>query len=207
MRSIKSFLLQLKLPMPKAIRDASEFSRDFPTEAITSFWGQQLIRLEQMVADASLTQKKWGDSIPSDIAPDAGKIKTVALSQLMKQFGVGWQRWIRQFPMGFPIAGSLSQHFAFDRGKKIKPLEPRHLLFDSAASRFRERATKSGHANAQQLWGEATTQVGEGWLPPPVPINDAGRPEGWRPRPYNIAFRFGVPQDSRLRAFGDMKHS
>ena len=171
------------------------------------FWGSQLSRLEQLVEDSKLAQQKWNDRILPDIAPSAGKLKTVAISQLMRHYGVEGQRWIRQFALGFPITGTLSQLKAFKKGKDIPPIVPPSQLFRSAPERFRERAAKSGMANVQQLWEEATAQVGKGWLAPPLPLDRDGALPGWKAHTCNVAFRFGVKQDSNLRACDDLKHS
>ena len=125
----------------------------------------------------------------------------------MHHFGVEGQRWIHQFALGFPITGTLSQLKAFKLGKKLHPLARTSQLFHSAPERFRERAAKSGMANAQQLWDEATAQVGKGWLAPPLPLDSDGNLPGWKANTCNVAFRFGVKQDSKLRACDDLKHS
>ena len=79
------------IPMPEYIRKAAVFIRDFPPEALMKFWDSQLLRLEQLVEDSKRVQQKWNDIIPPDTAPAAGKRKTVAISQLMHQFGVEGQ--------------------------------------------------------------------------------------------------------------------
>ena len=61
--------------------------------------------------------------------------------------------------------------------------------------------------NAQHLRGEATAQVSKGWLAPPQLLGRGGNLPGWRPNASNVAFRFGVKQDAKLRACDDLKHS
>ena len=182
-------------------------TRDCPPDELVKFRGSQLSRLEQLAGDSKLAQQRWNDRILPDIAPAAGKLKTVAISQLMHHFGVEGQRWIRQFALGFPITGPLSQLGAFKKGKDIPPIAQTSQLFRSAPERFRERAAKSGLANAQKLWAEATAQVGKGWLAPPLPLDCDGNLPGWKANTCNVAFRFGVKQDSKLRACDDLKHS
>ena len=131
----------------------------------------------------------------------------MAISQLMHHYGIECQRWIHQFALGFPIAGTLSQLKASKLGKRITPLARRSQLFQSFPHRFRERAAKSGEANAQQLWDEATAQVGKGWLAPPLPLDSDGDLPVWKSNTCNVAFRFGAKQDSKLRACDDLKHS
>lgn len=55
--------------------------------------------------------------------------------------------------------------------------------------------------------GEAVQHVRKGWLAPPVPLHTDGRPAQWKLKQSNIAFRFGVEQADKLRAFDDLKHS
>ena len=174
-------------------------TRGCPPSELVKFWDAQLSRLEQLVDDSKLARKKWNDRILPEIAPAAGKLNTVAISQLMRHFGVEGQRMAHQFALGFPIAGTTSQLKAFRRGKKISPLSLRSQLFASAPLRFRARAAKSGAANAQQLWGEAATKVGKGWLAPPLPLGSSGKLPGWKANTCNVALRFGAKQDSKLR--------
>ena len=157
--------------------------------------------------DSELAQTKWDAAIPDGIRPEAGKLKTVAISQLKRQCGLQGRRWTRQFDFGFPVAGELSRRFAYERDRKYVDLLPRSALYESASARFKERAAKAGHANAQQLWGEAIQQVENGWLCPPEPLDRAGKPRNPPSSRYNIAFRFGAKQDAKLRACDDLKHS
>ena len=201
------FPLAAPIPLPEHIEKAAVFTRDCPPEALMKFWDSQLSRLEQLVDDSKLAQLRWNDRILPDIAPAAGKLKTVAISQLMHHFGVGGQKWIHQFALGFPITGTLSQLKAFERGKDLPPVVMTSQLFRSAPERFRERAAKSGMANAQQLWDEASAQVSKGWLAPPQLLDRDGQLPGWQANSCNVAFRFGVKQDAKLRACDDLKHS
>ena len=154
-------------PLPEHIKKEAVFARDCPPDELVKFREAQLSRLEQLVDDSKMAQKKRNDRILPEISPSAGKLNTVAISQTMHHFGIEGQRWIRQFALGFPITGTLSQLKAFSRGKKIIHLSRKIQLFESAPQRFRERAAKSGASNDQQLCGEAAAQVGKGWLAPP----------------------------------------
>ena len=60
---------------------------------------------------------------------------------------------------------------------------------------------------AQQMRGEATAQVGKGWLAPPLPLGRNGDLPGMKTGTCNVAFRFGVKQGAKLRACGDLKRS
>ena len=129
------------------------------------------------------------------------------IRHLAEQFGIGGARWLDQFAFGFPITGMMSQKGVYT------PEEPKNtainpaVLFQTAATRFRERAAKSGHKNASQLWEEANQLVTKGWLNPPVELREDGRPAGLPAGQYNIAFRFGVEQAAKLRACDDLRHS
>ena len=201
------FPLAAPTPMPERVEKAAVFTRGPPRGALVQFCGSQLPRLEQLVEDSKLAQQSWDDRIPPDIAPASGKLKTAAISQLMRHFGVDGQRWIRQFALGFPIAGTHSQLKAFKKGNGIPPVAQTSQLFRPDPERFRERAAKSGMANAQQLWDEAAAQVGKGRLAPPLPLDRDGDLPDWKANTCNVAFRFGVEQDSKLRACDNLKHS
>ena len=41
---------------------------------------------------------------------------------------------------------------------------------------------------------------------PPGAPNASGRPDGWQSSRYNIAFCFGVQQDTKMSACDDLKH-
>ena len=172
-------------------------------------WEAQLSRVEQLVTSCTLAQSKWDACILPEILPAADHLKTVALKQLMKECGIGGSRWLDQFAFGFPIAGVLSQKHLYPTDEKVGPSAaiPVTELFSTAGSRFRERSAKSGHKNAQQLWGEALEQVQKGWLLHPAELAADGRPLVWRSSQFNIAFRFGVLQQDKLRACDDLKHA
>ena len=73
--------------------------------------------------------------------------------------------------------------------------------------RFQERAKNSGFKNAEPLWSEALTQVQEGWLSEPIPISPSGDVVGFSVGDVNLAFRFGVDQNGKLRARGDLRRN
>ena len=84
----------------------------------------------------------------------------------MLQHGLGGQRWLGQFALGFPITGSLSQSLTFETDETVLQPLRRAQLYDTASARFREQAAKSGRKNAQLLWGEPLSQAKKGWLLP-----------------------------------------
>ena len=174
---------------------------------MADFWDNQLVRLAEMQAALRPHQQRWNAAIDPAIKPASGKVQTLLIKELADQCGLGGSRWLGQFAVGFPITGKLSQKgvYALDR-PHTQAIDPA-ILFETAASRFRERAAKSGHKNSSQLWEEAQQQVKKGWLNPPVELKEDGRPAGIRPGQYNIAFRFGVEQAAKLRACDDLRHS
>ena len=131
----------------------------------------------------------------------------MAAKQLLQQPNVGGAAWVGQFAYGFPIDGELSQAFLFPRGKKSDARIPVSGIFDSPASRFRERAAKSGLKNAAPMWADFMGQVKVGWLLNPVPLSTDGKPPLWILKQYNFSFRFGVLQADKLRACDDLKQS
>ena len=105
----EQFPLSVDTPLPQDTRAAALFSRDSTPEQLRSFWESQLLKLEKLVQDSELAQEKWGGDIPDGIKPAAGKLKTVAISQLMDQCGLQGKRWVRQFALGPPVTGELPQ--------------------------------------------------------------------------------------------------
>ena len=203
------FPLSISTPLPHRLRNNALFCRDTPPARLLSIWETQLSKVEKLVSSCALAQSKWDACIPPELLPAAGRLKTVAIKQLMGVCGMGGTRWLDQFAFGFPITGLLSQKFLFGVDDKADPsaILPLPELFKTAASRFRERAEKSGRKNAQPLWDEALEQVKKGWLLPPAELAADGRPASWRSEKYNIAFRFGVLQQDKLRACDDLKHA
>ena len=112
----------------------------------------------------------------------------------MRQCGIDGQKWLRQFAHGFPITGELSQRYAYRvNAKHCLSMLPRASLASTSPARFKERAAKSGYADAQVLWGEAQEQVGKGWLAPPVLLDESGGPRGWRPPQLQRRFSLWSP--------------
>ena len=172
------FPLSVGTPMPKDTSDAAIVSRDCPPDQLRSFWASHQCKLEKMVLDSESAQQKWDKAIPDGIKLAAGNLKTVALSQLMRQCGLKGEKRIRQFPNGFQITGELSRKSAYELSKKYQTVIPLSCLYETAFARFKERAAKSGHANAQVMRGEALAKVGKGWLTPPVPLDASGKLDG-----------------------------
>ena len=203
----QTFPLAAETPLPAITKKAALLIKKTPASSMIPFWEKQLRRLEQLVSDASAAQARWDRDIPSSLKPAAGKLKTVALKQLFQMTGIGGVAWLDQFAFGFPITGKLSQTSVYPTDPKVPEPKAMAAIFPSAAARFRERAAKSGYKNADKLWSEAMQQVDKGWLHQPVKLDRDGKPENFTGQSYNIAFRFGVPQSSKLRACDDLRHS
>ena len=204
---LEPFPLSIETPLPAHTVRAAVFVRDSPPDAVASFWSKQLQRLSALVKNSHPLQERWNRSIPPSLAPAAGKLNTVALSQLMDLCGIAGQRWVDQFAFGFPITGVLSQKHSFDPSTPEADILSHMDLYRSAAQRFRDRAARSGYKNAPALWDEAISQHNLGWLSPPIPLNADGRPTTWHSPHHNVAFRFGVEQAEKLRACDDLRHS
>ena len=140
----EQFPLSVDTPLPQDTKEDAVFPRDSTPEQLRSFWEQQLRKLEKLAQDSKLAQKKRGAAIPDGVKPADGKLKTVAISQLMRQCGLQGQSWVHQFALGFPITGELSQRFTYERDGKYVDLFSRSTLFGSDPARFKEREAKSG---------------------------------------------------------------
>ena len=154
-------------PLPAEAREVAALIRDTPPDTIIRLRDIQLSALEGLAQGCKLAQSKRDACIPEEIAPAAGKFQTVAMKQLMGQLGMGGSTWLGRFAYGFPITGQLSQ-------KRLFPAEPpkyerltKDKIFHSSAARFRERAAKSGHKNAQPHMGRGGASSGKGVASPP----------------------------------------
>ena len=159
----------------------------------------------KLVASCALAQSKWGGCNRKDLLPAAARLRTVAIRQTMRDFGIGGEHCVGQFAFGFPITGGLSQKSLYPVGDNADRRISTSRLYVSAGSRFRERAAKSGHKNAQLLRDDAMGQAQKGWLLPPAELAPDGRPRLWRSGEFNIAFRLGVLQQDKLPACDDLE--
>lgn len=200
------FPLASETPLPTETSKAAAFIGRHKTADLTAFWDDQLKALETLVRGNESAQARWDKAIAPSLGPAAGKIRTLALKNLARQLGLGADRWLDQFAVGFPITGTLSQVKAFPHKPPKGDFIQKDTIYKTAEARFRERAPKSGWKNAEALWKEAMEQHSMGWLAAPVPLNDSGRPTDQPSGNYNIVFRFGVEQADKLRACDDLKH-
>ena len=142
-----------------------EFIKNTGPGDILLFWKAQLRRLRKLAAAADPTQAAWGDLIPDFIRPAAGRLKTVKISHLMRQFGLGGQSWIKQFIYGFEIVGAFSQDGLLPVGPKVKPPLP-----------------------TESIWGVATGDSG-----PEQPLPDTNTRANYGLRQWANARRDGYP--------------
>ena len=84
-------------------------------------WRGQLRRLKALVRAAKPLQSDWYARTPSAIRPATGVVQTVALAHLMDRWGLGGQRWLKQFVSGFDIVGAFSQAHLFPTFPNFRP--------------------------------------------------------------------------------------
>ena len=144
---------------------------------------------------------------PQAIKGAQSRSQAVAFHQLLHNFGLGGDNWIRQFIFGFPTTGFLSQAGISPASPKAKPPLPTAAIWRSSLKRFRGRSRSSGLRGADALWSEAISQVKEGWLGPPAEFPANGDIEFFPEGATNAACRFGASQGNKLRACDDLRHN
>ena len=144
----EKFPLAAPIPLPGHIRDAALFTRDCPAEELVKFWDAQLSRLEKLVSDSKLAREKWNDRILPEIAPAAGKLQTVAVSQPTHHYGVGGAELDSLIFPWIPDQGNAFATESLPGGEEAAATCPEGAPFQSAPQCFAERAAKSGDANA-----------------------------------------------------------
>ena len=152
------------------VNDSLEFLKSTDPMIVLSFWEIQLERFLRLVKDCSTTQIEWSKHIPEQIKGAQDKFQSVDFHQLLKNFSLGWDKWITQFIFGFPTTGCFSQSGVFPQSDKFKAPTPVSVIWKTNLKRFKDRSKSSGFKNMELLWDEATTQVKEGWLHPPSPF-------------------------------------
>ena len=108
---------------------------------------------------------------------------------------------------GFPTTGRISRKYAspLTAAKLPTKLAVADVL-SSASARFIRRSARAPPM-ADALWEEATRQVELGWLDPPRLLSDSCQIPNPPSTPRNVAFRFAVARNSKVRACGDLKES
>ena len=184
-----------------------EFTQNATTATLTEFWTVQLAKVREIVADAAAIRTQWEGASPRAATRKPPSVRTVALLRLMKGFGLGGDRWARQFVSGVPIIGEIEQTGVILRDTAKKPPPPIQAVWKRNSGRFQTRCRSSGALNARLLWDEALGKVQKGWLGDPIPIDMAGNLSTFGKNGVAVALRFGVDQMDKLRACGDLKYS
>ena len=204
--SRETFHLSDRIPLPDELCESIQFIRSVSLETAVQFWDAQLGRIEALISESMPFQATWDSFIPERIRSAAGFIKTVALSELMHQFGMKGEVWLRQFIFGFDILGSFSQRGVFPVCTKTRPPAHPDIIWEDAEQRFSSRARSSPTAHAGALWEEALAQVTAGWLERPRRLTPSGVFADDPSTPINAAFRFPVAQPDKTRACDDLKY-
>ena len=161
------FFLSKEVPLPSEVGQSLKMIVGANPIQIKQFWHDQILRVERIAQQAEHTQKQWDLLTPKELRNSRSPIKTVAILDLMNQYGLGGKRWMSQFTFGFPIRGDIEQTGVFPRDKSVLGAPPIGPIWNENEARFRLRARASGALNAASLWEEATDQVRKGWLGPP----------------------------------------
>ena len=153
--------------MPEEIGTSIRFTRSSPSEAVIQFSDDQLGRVADLISAAAPTQAELDSFIPDRIRSAAGFIKTVAPTELMRQFGTKGGICLQQFIFGFDIAGSFSQRNVFPICSKANAPAPIDVVLEGVEESFSSMPRSSPSAHAGYLRPDALTQVTAGWLEPP----------------------------------------
>ena len=203
------FFLSLDTPLPDSRNEARNFATSAPESEVLRFWDTQLSRMYPMEQDAISSDTECDLLIPDELKPAAGKLRLAPLMSLMYEHNLGGTAWLDQFIFGFKLTRALSQQRAFppsDHMLKKKP-KPLHIIAQSDADRFKERAAKSGYKNAESHRQESLDQQEKGWHTEAPPRTSDGAPFATHDAKINVAVRFGVEQADKLRACDDLRYS
>ena len=204
--SREPFHLSDRIPIPDEIEESILFVNSTPTDEVLQYWDDQLARLEVLISASAPCQAEWDGMIPDRIRPASGFIKTVALTELLHQYGMKGATWMQQFIFGFDIIGSFSQRNVFPVNPKAKEPAPLDVVWGGNEERFSSRARSTPTAHSGSLWSEALSQVAAGWLEPPRRLSRSGRFVDDPKTPINAVFRFPVVQPDKTRACDDLKY-
>ena len=203
---LQPFHLANPIPLPDEVSASLRFIRDTPDLSILRHWPSQLGAVEKLAKASQPLQLIWDAAAPPSLQPVAGRIASVALTDLMAQYGLGGGRWVRQSTFGFDVMGDLSQKFLPPVNRKAEPPLGADSPLTDAAERFALRARCSGFAHQDGLWPEALSQVERGWLTDPLPLGESGGMMSVETGDSNVTFRFAALQMDKVRACGDFKY-
>ena len=196
------------VPLPKDLSDALDFVDGNDDAAVVAFRERQLYRLESLATTLKGESSHWYSFCPEFTRPATGVLHVALAAQLSAFLGLNATDWLMQFVHGFPIDGTLSQRFTFplDLSRSVPPVDPTSLFLSKTPS-FVHRARRAPVKHAHILRAEAMDQVAAGWLAPPRLLDTRGDFADNPLEDCNTAFRFGVPQEDKLRGCGDLKDS
>ena len=203
----EEFYLSKYIPIPTEIDPSLKVMTTYGSATLTRQWGRQLEDLRALTNECEGARRIWGAMAPPSIRAAMGNMKTATLAHLAEPIGLGGGKWVRQFTYGSPLVEDLSQSGVYPRKEDPTPAPSVTGLWGNASARFQERSAHSGMANAAVLWEEACEQVKKRWLGAPLPIDTLGNVATYEKGKTNIAFRFGVAQGDKLRAFDDLRHN
>ena len=118
---LQPFRLGDPIPLPDWASASIEFIRDTPGVSTLHHWSSQLKAVRELVRDSRPIQLIWDSAVPPSLQPVAGRIASVALTDLVAQYGLGGGRWVRQFTFGFDVMGGFSKKFLPPVFHKVEP--------------------------------------------------------------------------------------
>ena len=151
------------------------------------------------------------------IRPSSGNLRLKPLMDLAYQRKLGGASWAHQFLFVFRITGVIIQNIAFPECEKALRRKPFILAkIDSpGASRFRDRAAKSGFKNGPppppHTHTPASMEVGhvtdkEGWATGPFPLSSRCKPFELPTPLFKVDFRPVPHRADVLRSCDDLRY-
>ena len=201
------FYLTQEIPLPPEVDAPIRFIRSTTYAGAKSFWPNQLDRVRSYVTAAQGIQNLWNKETPSTIRSATGNLRSVSLTALLQNFGLKGARRMAQFAYGFRLVGNLSRTGVYPRDMDVLPAPPVGRIWAKSSERFSTMAKHSGYLHSRELRGKDLKQVELGWMGEPLPIDTSRNVLTYGNGSANIAFRFSVGQDDKLRACDDLKHN
>ena len=96
------FYLSKETPLPPEVDEPLRFIRDNTYDGAKFFWPNQSKRVMKYAAAAQGIQDLWNKETPPPIRSATGKLRSVALTALLQNFGLKESRWMTQFAYGSP---------------------------------------------------------------------------------------------------------
>ena len=99
------FPLTTDTTLPLEVADSLEFTKSAEPNQILEFWEIQFGRLSELVSGCSNKQLEWPMVIPKEIEGAQSKFNSAAYRQLLRNAGLGGDKWALQFIYGCPTTG------------------------------------------------------------------------------------------------------